>query len=99
MSKTEQPTLDECFSLIGMTGKPVAIRKHAFLKRHYRRAVDSTVDFHKLDAGHQWALLRTEVEADSTAGRDTLLALFDSRVARRDEVLTALEEGRQTYAK
>ena len=82
-----------------MSGKPVTLRKHAIFKHHYRRAAGSAADFHSLDAAARWALLRTQVEADRSSERGTLLAIFESRNSRRDEVLAALEEGRQTHVK
>ena len=75
-----------------MSSKPVAIRKHAILKNHYRRAVNATPQFHELDAVAQWATLRKHVEADATPLGATLLKIMDSRQERRDEVLTALHE-------
>jgi hypothetical protein len=76
--------------------KPVAIRKHAILKRHYSRAVKATPQFHQLDAIGRWAVLRQQVEADATPIGATLLKIMDSREGRRDEVLSALEDARQT---
>jgi hypothetical protein len=76
-------------------GKPVAIRKHAILKRHYRRAVKATPQFHQLDVVERWAMLRQQVEADATPTGATLLQIMDSRAGRRDEVLSALEDARQ----
>ena len=58
--------------------QPVAIRRHAILKRHYRRAVASTSNFHDLDQSRQWALLRDQVEADSTE-RETLVGWRPTR--------------------
>jgi len=78
-----------------MNRKPVEIRKHAILKHHYRRAVQATPQFHQLDAIGQWAVLRQQVEADTTAIAATLLKIMDSREARRVEVLSALEDARQ----
>lgn len=78
-----------------MSRKPVEIRKHAILKNHYRRAVQATPQFHQLDALGQWAVLRQQVEADTTAIAGTLLKIMDSREARRVEVLSALEDARQ----
>jgi len=80
-----------------MTAKPLGIRRHAILKHHYRRAVAATPDFHNLNTVSQWALLRAQVQADGTAAGSTLLGVMDSREPRRDEVLAALEEGRQTH--
>jgi hypothetical protein len=74
---------------------PVAISKHAILKRHYRRAVKATPQFHQLDAIGRWAVLRQQVEADATPMGATLLKIMDSRDGRRDEVLSALEDARQ----
>lgn len=79
-----------------MDARPV-IRKHAILKRHYRRAVAATPTFHTLGADVQWALLRDEVQADSTPAGAGLLEIMKKREARRDEVLAALEEGRQAH--
>jgi hypothetical protein len=71
--------------------KPVAIRRHAILKRPYRRAQQSTPEFRTLTPAAQWAVLRTVMQADTTAAGAALLDVFDSRAARRDEVLAALE--------
>lgn len=72
------------------------IRKHAILKRHYRRAVEATPQFHELDAAARWEALRRHVEQDPTTPEGVnLLTLMDSRTGRRDEVLSALEEARQ----
>ena len=79
-----------------MSSQPVAIRKHAILKHHYRRAVQATPRFHQLDAVEQWVVLRQQVEADTAAIAVTLLKIMDSREARREEVLTALENARQS---
>jgi hypothetical protein len=59
--------------------------------------VAATADFHNLNAASQWTALRAQVQADATAQRSTLLETLDSRASRRDEVLAALEEGRQAY--
>jgi hypothetical protein len=75
-----------------MSSNPVVIRKHAILKRHYRRAVNATPQFHQLDALGQWAVLRKQVEDDVTPIGSTLLIIMDSREARREEVLNALEQ-------
>lgn len=75
-----------------MAGKPVAIRKHAILKHHYRRAVKATPQFHQLDAVNQWAVLRKQVEEDETPMGATLLKIMDNREERRDEVLSALAQ-------
>jgi hypothetical protein len=74
--------------------RPVALRKHAILKHHYRRAVAATPDFQTLNSPGQWAVLRDQVKADPTSGASGLLDILDSRESRRDEVLAALEEGR-----
>jgi hypothetical protein len=78
-----------------MNEKPVRIRKHAILKRHYRRAVAATPQFHQLDTTRQWAVLREHVDADPTPLGTTLKMIMDSRAARRDEVLAALEQARR----
>ena len=75
--------------------KPVSIRRHAILKRQYRRAVQSTPDFHNLNAAGQWAVLRAEVLSDTTPAGATLLEILNSREPRRDEVLAALEGAHQ----
>jgi hypothetical protein len=77
-----------------MNRKPVAIRRHAILKRHYRRVVRRTPQFHQLDSMSQWAALRKHVEEDVTPKGISLLTIMDSRAERRDEVLSALEEAR-----
>ena len=77
--------------------KPVTIRRHAILKRHYRRAVAAAPDFHTMTHSEQWALLRNEVVANFTPGPKNLLEIMDSRESRRDVVLAALEEARQMY--
>lgn len=81
-----------------MSSKPVVIRKHAILKYHYRRAVEATPRFHELDPSNQWAVLRKEVEEDSTAMGATLLKIMDNRHERRDEVLSALEKAARERA-
>jgi len=81
-----------------LSPKPVAIRKHAFLKRHYRRAVNGTPQFHQLDSIGQWAVLRKEVQGDETPSGLTMLKIMDSREARRDEVLRALEQAAEQRA-
>jgi hypothetical protein len=87
----------------GLRGKPVSkpttIRRHAILKHPYRRAVRSTPDFHSLPAAAQWAVLRAEVGSDTTAAGASLLEVLNSREPRRDEVLAALEGGRQADAR
>ena len=75
--------------------RPTKIRRHAILKRHYRRAVSKTTDFQTLPAAGQWAALRDQVQLDSPGARSPLLDILDSREPRRDEVLAALELGRQ----
>jgi hypothetical protein len=75
--------------------RPVSIHRHAILKHHYRRAVASTPDFHDRSPADQWALLRDQVQADSTPSASKLLDILNSREPRRDEVIAALEEGRQ----
>jgi hypothetical protein len=79
--------------------KPVSIRRHAILKRHYKRAVAAAPDFHSLSSTAQWALLRDQVQADITPAGPTLLEILDSRASRRDEVIAALEEGRQAHSR
>ena len=64
-----------------------------------RWAVAATPDFHNLNGTGQWAALRGQVKADAAAGEEDLLGIMDSREARRDEVLAALEEGRQAARK
>ena len=76
-----------------MTRKPIAIRRHAIFKHQYRRAVQSTPEFRTLKPADQWAVLRGVVQSDTTAAGATLLDVIDSREARRDEVLAALELG------
>ena len=74
----------------------ILIRKHAILKRHYRRAVAATPQFHELDGEAQWAAVRRLVEQDATTPEGVnLLKIMDSRTGRRDEVLSALEDARQ----
>ena len=80
-----------------MNRKPVALRKHAILKHHYRRAVKATPQFHDLDESRRWAVLRSQVESDVTPTGATLLKIMDTREARRHEVLTALEAARQAH--
>jgi len=75
----------------------IVIRRHAILKRHYRRAVKATPGFHELNAVGQWANLREQVKADTSPTGEKLLGIMDSRESRRDEVLAALEEGRQAH--
>ena len=78
-----------------MAAQRVSIRRHAILKNQYRRAVKSTPGFHTLSLAGQWAALREQVQADATPAGLALLDVLNSREARRDEVLAALEEGRQ----
>ena len=78
-----------------MSPNPVVIRKHAILKHHYRRAVKATPQFHRLDTVSQWAVLRTHVERDVTPAGARLLTIMDTREARREEVLNALEQARR----
>ena len=82
-----------------MAAQRVTIRRHAILKNHYRRAVATTSTFHTLSLAGQWALLREQVEADSTSGGTALLDIMDSREPRRDEVLAALEDARQSHTR
>jgi len=82
-----------------MRTPPPTIRRHAIFKRHYRRAVAASPEFHNLEFSARWALLRAQVVADVTPSGVTLLQTLDSRESRRDEVLTKLEEARQTYAR
>ena len=74
--------------------RPATLRKHAILKRHYRRVVAATPDFQTMNATTQWAALRNEVKADPASGPSGLLDILDSREPRHQEVLAALEEGR-----
>lgn len=78
-----------------MSPKPIGIRRHAIFKHPYRRTVASTPDFHNFNASSQWAALRAQIIADAAAGKPSLLEVMESREARRDEVLAALEEARQ----
>jgi hypothetical protein len=78
-----------------MNRTPVTIRKHAILKRHYRRAVAATPEFHQLDTNGQWAVLRKQIDDDATPLGATLRTIMDERSARRNEVLSALEEARR----
>jgi hypothetical protein len=82
-----------------MSPRPVGLRRHAIFKHTYRRTVASTPDFHNLDGNSQWAALRGQVQAEAAAGESSLLEIMDSRAGRRDEVLAALEEGRQAARK
>lgn len=82
-----------------MSPRPRWIHHHAVLKHPYRRIVAATPDFHDLDGTRQWAALRDQVVADAAGGRKSLLDVMDRRASRRDEVLAALEEGRQTSLK
>ena len=81
-----------------MSTKPVAIRKHAILKLHYRRAVAATPRFHELDSSMQWATLRKHVEEDRSERGATLLKIMDNREQRQEEVLSALEEAARLRA-
>jgi len=82
-----------------MNAKPI-VRRHAILKNPYRRTVKATPDFHNLDGKAQWAALRSQVIAEAgAAGESSLIDVMDSREPRRDEVLAALEEGRQAARK
>jgi hypothetical protein len=78
-----------------MNRNPVPIRKHAILKRHYRRAVAKTPEFLQLDTNAQWAVLRKQIDDDTTPKAATLRAIMDDRTPRRGEVLSALEEARR----
>jgi hypothetical protein len=82
-----------------MTARPIGLRRHAILKHPYRRTVAATPGFHDLDGSGQWAALRGQVQAEAAAGQSNLLDIMDSRAGRRDEVLAALEEGRQAARK
>jgi hypothetical protein len=77
----------------------IGIRKHAILKRQYRRAVAATPDFHQRDGIGQWAVLRAEVERDLSPEGVKLLGIMDSREQRREEVLASLEDARQAAAR
>jgi hypothetical protein len=72
-----------------------AIRRHAILKRQYRRVVAAATDFHNMTPAGQWALLRAQVVAEAATGESSLVDTLDSRESRRDEVLSSLEDGRQ----
>jgi hypothetical protein len=78
-----------------MNRSPVAIRKHAILKRHYRRAVAAPPEFHQLDSNGQWAVLRRQIDDDASPTGATLRTIMDERAPRRGEVLSALEEARR----
>lgn len=82
-----------------MNRNPVPIRKHAILKHHYRRAVAATPQFHQLDTNAQWAVLRKHIDDDATPKGATLRTIMDERSARRDEVLSALEEARRNSSR
>lgn len=71
--------------------KPVSIRRHAIFKHQYRRALQSTPEFRLLKPADQWAVLRGVVQSDASAAGRSLLDVINSREARRDEVLAALE--------
>jgi hypothetical protein len=94
VSKTEQRRPVPMVYPQTTMSKPVAIRRHAILKHHYRRAVAGTPNFHDLDGRHQWAALREQVVNDAAPRPSDLLAILDSREPRRDEVLSALKVGR-----
>ena len=78
-----------------MAHAPVAHRRHAILKHHYRRVVAATPGFHDLDLTAQWQLLRNQVQVDPAPRPPQLLAIMDSREPRREEVIAALEQARQ----
>ena len=82
-----------------MAHAPVAHRRHAILKHHYRRVVDATPGFHALDLSAQWQLLRNQVQIDPAPHGRELLTIMDRREPRRDEVIAALEQARQEGAK
>jgi hypothetical protein len=82
-----------------MQDRAIPIRRHAIFKRQYRRVVNGASDFHNLTAAAQWSLLRGQLIAEAAAvGDSSLLDVLDSRQSRRDEVLAALEDGRQRDA-
>jgi hypothetical protein len=78
-----------------MAHAPVAHRRHAIFKHHYRRAVDATPGFHELDLSAQWQLLRDQVQVDPAPHTRELLTIMDRREPRRQEVIAALEQARQ----
>lgn len=80
-----------------MPSRPAWIRRHAILKVPYRRAVDRTADFHTLSPAGQWSVLREQVAADGSPQGQALLRILDDREPRRDDVLVALEDGRQAH--
>ena len=77
---------------------PVQIRRHAILKRHYRRAVASTPGFHDLELNVRWGLLRDQILADPSPDSPRLLEIFNSREPRCAEVISELEQARQERA-
>ncbi len=79
-----------------MSPRPASIHRHAILKHHYRRAVLATPDFHNLNGAAQWAALRDQVVTNAAPGPSDLLTILDGREPRREEVLAALEERRQS---
>ena len=79
--------------------RPLAIRRHAILKHHYRRAVAATPGFHDLDLGARWALLRDQVTVDPSPDAPRLLEILNGREPRRAEVIEALEQARQEHAR
>jgi len=78
---------------------PVAHRRHAILKRPYRRVVAATPGFHDLDLGTRWSLLRDEVAVDASPEGLRLLQILNSREPRRAQVIEALEQARQEQAR
>ena len=78
-----------------MAHAPVAHRRHAILKHHYRRVVAATPGFHELDVSAQWQLLRNQVQVDPAPHTRELLVIMDKREPRREEVIAALEQARQ----
>lgn len=78
---------------------PVALRRHAILKRHYRRAVAATPGFHDLDLAARWALLRDQIVVDRSPAGPRLLEIMNSREPRRAQVIEALEQARQEQAR
>ena len=82
-----------------MAHAPVAHRRHAILKHHYRRAVAATPGFHELDLSARWQLLRHQVQVDPGPQAGELLAMMDRREPRREEVISALEQARQEGSK
>jgi hypothetical protein len=78
-----------------MAQAPVAHRRHAIFKHHYRRVVAATPGFHELDLSAQWQLLRNQVQIDPAPHPPELLSIMDRREPRRQEVIAALEQARQ----